>query len=504
MASSHDGFYIRYAIIAASVVAGTAIIRNIANTPAVKARRAGAQLPPGPKRDLFIGNLRNFPKGRWYETFTRWKDEFGDLIYVNLVGVPMLVCNSLEAAEELTVKRMSIYSARPYRTMINVLMYSNWSMVLTQPGYGFTEQRKVLRKAMGSQAAQGYDGLIQVESTKLIEALSGFSGEPFSAVSKSVGAIIVKVGYGEKIYREHGEEMVELNKERSRQITLVFPKVWLVDIFPFLQYIPSWFPGATFRRIGNEGKKIGAKVRFWGFSLVEQDVANGVADNSIISTYINDPSVPNEHLRDAVAMMYSAGSDTSATSIVNFFFVMTLYPEVQRKVHEELDKLIGGGRVPNMKEIKELEYFNAAWNESMRLNATVPLGLPHVCTQDDVWQGYFIPKGTIVHCNIGYILRDPEIWGADADKYNPNRFLSQFNPRVKDLPDMSSVPFGFGRRICPGRHLAERITLIFAAAVLSAYEIVPVKGEKIDPSMPFDDSTIRRPSNFRCAFVARH
>jgi hypothetical protein len=114
---------------------------------------------------------------------------------------------------------------------------------------------------------------------------------------RSVGAIIVKVGYGEKIYQEHGAEMVETNKERSVMITLVFPKVWLVDLFPIceqsfrillvlfhpplfengnflVQYIPSWFPGATFRRVGNEGKKLGQKVRFWAFSLVEKDVVS--------------------------------------------------------------------------------------------------------------------------------------------------------------------------------------------------------------------------------------
>ncbi|CAG8652712.1 10799_t:CDS:2, partial [Acaulospora colombiana] len=423
MAYIQDASYISYIVIAASVVAGTAIIHGIANNPAVKARRAGAQLPPGPKRDFLIGNLRNFPKDRWYETFTRWKDEFGecdcssaqfgvyfmkhrtgylsalypsdllytigDLIYVNLAGVPMLVCNSLEAAEELTLKRMSIYSSRPYRTMTN--------------------QRKVLRKAMGSQAAQEYDCLIQAECARLVEDFSGFSGEPFSVVSKYIGAIIVKFGYGEKIYQEHGEEMVELNKERSRQINLVLPKVWL--------YIPSWFPGANFRRVGIEGTKTGTKV-------------NGVADDSIIAKYINDPSVPNEHLRDAVAMMYAG----NATSIVNFFFAMILHPEVQKKVHEELDRKIGGGRAPDMNDIKELEYFNAAWNESMRCNATVPLAAAYGLSTD---QGTTLSR---------YILRDPKIWGADADKYNPNRFLPQFNPRVKDLPDMSSVPFGFGRR----------------------------------------------------------
>ncbi|PVF92921.1 cytochrome P450 [Serendipita vermifera] len=493
-----------HVLIPVTLIAGIAALRGILSTPGVEARRAGAKLPPGPKRDPFIGNFRNFPKVKWYETFTRWKREYGDLVYVNLVGTPIVICNSLEVAEELTGKRMNIYSERPYNTMTHKLMDSAWNMALAPPDHGFTEQRKVLRKAIGAQSLQDYDGLILAESAKLVEAFSGFSGDPSPVVLKSVGAIVIVAGYGEKVYQEHGQELVDTSRQRSRMVTWVLTKVWLVDIFPILQYIPSWFPGASFHRVAKEGKHVVTKVRLWAFDMVEKDVKNGVADESITSKYINDPSVPNEYLRDAIAMMYSAGSDTSTTSITNFFFALILHPEVQRKVHEELDKQVGGGRCPTMNEIRGLEYFNAAWNESMRWTATVPLGLPHVSTQADVWRGYYIPKGTIVHCNIGCILRDPRIWGDDAATYNPNRFLPEFNPRAKELPDMLTIPFGFGRRLCPGRHFAERMTLSLAAAVLSTYEVVPVKGETISVSMPFDDSVIQRPSNFRCAFIQRH
>jgi hypothetical protein len=72
-----DSSAIRYVTIAVGLVAGATIVRGILNTAAVKARRAGAKLPPGPKREPFIGNLRNFPKQRWYETFTQWREEFG-------------------------------------------------------------------------------------------------------------------------------------------------------------------------------------------------------------------------------------------------------------------------------------------------------------------------------------------------------------------------------------------------------------------------------------------
>jgi hypothetical protein len=72
-----DNLPMRYIALAISVVIGTAIGRHFFDTPTARARRAGATLPPGPKPEFLIGSLRNFPKKRWYETFEKWKEEFG-------------------------------------------------------------------------------------------------------------------------------------------------------------------------------------------------------------------------------------------------------------------------------------------------------------------------------------------------------------------------------------------------------------------------------------------
>ncbi|PVF96182.1 cytochrome P450 [Serendipita vermifera] len=499
-----DNFSTRYLGIVIGLVAGIAVLRRLTNTPEAKARRAGAKLPPGPKRDLLLGNIRNFPKARWYETFTRWKGEFGDVVYLNVLGTSMIVCNSLEAVEELTVKRAHIYSGRPYTVMSNKLMSIDWFTALLQPGHTLTEQRKFIRKAIGPQTAQEYDWMIQSESIPLIQSLSGFVGDPLPKLVRAVGAVILKSGFGEKIYREHGEEMTRLNTQRAELSTWVFTKFWLVNFFPSLQYLPTWFPGTTFHRVGQEGTRLAKRLRYIGWDLVQQDIADGIADESIISKHINDPTISKEDLRDTVAMLYAVGFDNTSASVAIFLYTLMLYPDVQRKVHAELDQQYGAGQIPSMAEIQKLKYFNAAWNESMRWNATIPLGVPHSSTQDDIWNGYYIPKGTIIHCNIGCILRDPRLWGEDAHLYNPDRFLAEHNPRAKDLPDMSTIPFGSGRRICPGRWFAERITLGFSAAVLSAYEIVPIDGHTRNQVMEFADAIVRRPTNFRCKFIPRH
>ncbi|CAG8726142.1 5593_t:CDS:2, partial [Acaulospora colombiana] len=73
-------------------------------------------------------------------------------------------------------------------------------------------------------------------------------------------------------------------------------------------------------------------------------------------------------------------------------------------------------------------------------------GVMHTNTAEDIWNGYHIPKGTIIIPNVAFMMRDPRIWGDDANDFKPERFLVEYNPRASALPDVESVPFGFGRR----------------------------------------------------------
>ena len=110
-----------YPLAGGLVALGTLFVYLKANSASAKARKANAKLPPGPKQHFLLGNVLNFPKDRWYEAFTKWGKEYGDIVYVNLAGVDMMVLNSLDAVQELAEKRMSIHSERPFTTMSNDL-----------------------------------------------------------------------------------------------------------------------------------------------------------------------------------------------------------------------------------------------------------------------------------------------------------------------------------------------------------------------------------------------
>ncbi|KAG8835163.1 hypothetical protein FRC17_005021 [Serendipita sp. 399] len=478
-------------VAATLAIAGAVCVYLASKTPQAKARKVGARLPPGLKGSFLVGNLFNFPKNRWFETFTSWGRQYGDIVYINILGKSMVILNSIEAAEDLAGKRMSVYSGRPYSTMSNDLMGSGYSLILLPQGSEFNEQRKYFKMSLGAHVVESYDGLIQRNIRNLINEVNGYSGDPYFKLVKSIGEIVTIIAYGEHIYRRHGDELVQLNTERTDLIAWVFTKFWTVNVLPFLRYIPAWFPGAYFQRVAKRGSRVAYRVRFWPFEMVKDAMAKGIADESLVSKYMDGSTFTEMTNRDATSVMYAAGVDTTSTSLCNLFYALVLFPEWQTNLQKELDEVVGQGHFPAAEDIPKLRLFNALWKESLRWNPPVPLGIPHVNSEADVYRGYYIPKGSIIHCNIGAMLRDSRVWGEDSEQFNPNRFLPEFNLRAESLPDINNIPFGFGRRICPGRFLAERIGHQLVTAILSAYTLVPVEGEAMTFSMTFEDSTIR-------------
>ncbi|PVF95234.1 cytochrome P450 [Serendipita vermifera] len=458
---------------------------------------------PGPKRTFLLGNTFNFPRTAWSDTFNKWREEMGDVAYLELPGLRMLVINSLEDAEELLVKRANIWSGRPHSYFIDDLMEWGWALLVLQPGQTFNEQRKIFRKVMGPQAISDFDQLIESEAETLTNKLKGFSGDPTDLVLHSIGSVIIESAYGANVFKAHAPELLKLNTESLELMAWSFQQVWLPDILPIGRFLPSWLPGIQFPKYRDLGRRLFAGIRQIGLDLVQNQIEKGTADFSVVSKYLNAPGVSRDHLRDAAAMMYMGGVETTSASILIFLNHMQIYPDVQAKIHKEMDKKIGRGGTVTYAEINSLEYFQAVWRESMRFNHPVPSGVIHANTEDDVWNGHFIPKGTLVIPHMGFMLRDPRIWGEDSNTFKPERFLAEYNPKVNELPDAESLSFGFGRRICPGRHFAERSGIIYAARLLQAYEIRQEQGSPTPKKVIFDTKLIRLPKELKVQFVPR-
>jgi cytochrome P450 len=149
---------------------------------------------------------------------------------------------------------------------------------------------------------------------------------------------------------------------------------------------------------------------------------------------------------------------------------MLAYPSAQARAHAELDEVVGRARPPTFADVPFLPYIRAMVKETLRWSSIAPLGVPHVLTADEWYEGMFIPKGTICLPNMRVLNFDTEVFGANAADFDPTRYLDE-KGQIKTLiegREDGHMAFGFGRRVCPGRYVVEETLTIDLATLLWA------------------------------------
>jgi len=182
---------------------------------------------------------------------------------------------------------------------------------------------------------------------------------------------------------------------------------------------------------------------------------------------------------------------------------MSIYPEAQRRAQEELDRVIGPTRLPNFGDRLHLPYIEAIMREVYRWNPVAPLALPHRLTEEDVYEGYRLPAGSLVFANTWAILHDPEIY-PDPMEFQPERYLGPQAPGTN--PDPRAFAFGYGRRVCPGERLADDSLFAAIAMTLHLFSIGPPRdadGHVKPPNLAYTPGTISHPMEVECSVEAR-
>jgi cytochrome P450 len=146
----------------------------------------------------------------------------------------------------------------------------------------------------------------------------------------------------------------------------------------------------------------------------------------------------------------AAGAETTSAVMAWWMLAMTIYPDVQARAQAELDAVIGRDRLPTFADFDKLPYIQAMTKEALRWRPVDPIGLPHRSSEDDWYEGHYIPKGSIVIANVWALHRDRDAYGADADHFNPARHLDdngQLAPGPPDAAAEGHFTYGFGRRV---------------------------------------------------------
>ncbi|KDR69246.1 hypothetical protein GALMADRAFT_160541 [Galerina marginata CBS 339.88] len=501
MISTLQGFdlFIFLATLAVSVIV---YVRN--------SKRSALPYPPGPKKLPVLGNALDIPTGFEWLTYARWAKEYkSDIIHLTAAGNNIVVLDSYKAAVELLEKRSSTYSSRPHFTMASELMGLTCFMFMMPYGEKWRESRRAFTKYFqGGDLTRFHASHMQFVS-KMLPRLLDRPEDFFEITQHTVGEMALSLTYGISTDATNDPFIYLVERAIASILEATAPGAFLVDIFPILKYVPEFIPGAGFQKKARMWRKLQEKMREVPYQETVRTMTSGIFKPSFTSTSLQnlnesaDLSHQKEVIRDTAAIVFIAGAETTHSTIHTFFAAMLCFPEVQKKAQEELDRVLSG-RSPEFSDETDLPYVSALVKEVLRWKPVTPIAVPHCTTADDIYEGYYIPKGSIIIANVWSMLYNEEEY-PNPSAFEPDRFMKdgQLNPTVRDP---SLMAFGFGRRICPGNQIAASFLWLTVASILATFEIskaLDADGNPIEPLIKYKSGLACHPLPFKCTLKPR-
>ncbi|KAI0768404.1 cytochrome P450 [Irpex lacteus] len=459
-------------------------------------KRQKLPLPPGPPGEPLIGHLRKLPDDQnRAEVFYEWSLKYGDVFSLRVPGKTMIVLNSEKAAVDLLEKRGAIYSDRVRLGYYDTIDWGD--TIVFSPYTPFHHlQRKLYHQSFGKHVVSEYWPVQEREANILLKGLQDHPKKFDKQVERFSGGVVSDIGFGHRI-ESFDDDYFRLSEQWAR-VAHEGSRTSLLDLHPIFARLPSWFPGAWFVNFIKETKPAMDAIGGGNYYKVEQEMERG----SLVR-----PSYTSKHLeamyrgelspelrraiRKSGATIFAAGAETTWSTTTMFIACMLLHPEAQQKAQEEIDRVVGRDRLPEFSDRDSLPFVTAVVYESFRWQPVLPLGLPHQSMADDVYNGMFIPKGSIIIANSRSITWDPRNF-HDPQTFKPERYLPKPEGEGEIFP-MNSV-FGWGRRICAGRHLAFDSVWIAVARILATFTISAIKdadGNLVKPQVQFTTALTR-------------
>ncbi|KAF8917343.1 cytochrome P450 [Mucidula mucida] len=437
--------------------------------------------PPGPPRYPIIGNLLNLPTQFEWKTFAKWSEELdSDILHIDVLGTSIVVLNSEAAVIDLFSKKGNMYSGRPSFVMANELM--GWERALTSHQYNedWRQQRRYFRQEFNETAVKRFFPKQVKAAHGLLHRLLDSPDDFMAHIKHMAATIVLSAAYGLEIQLKD-DPLVQLNDTALKSVLdAARPGKYLVDMVESLKYIPEWFPGAGFKRKARQWRQLSHDMWNVPWDMTKKQMATGNYEPSFVSYCLEalnpsetkDRAADEYHIQSAAGSMYMAGVDTTLGSVGFFLLAMAQFPKAQATAQAEIDAVLGPGRLPDFGDMDSLPYVTALVREVLRYYVAAPIAIPHTATKDDVYRGYFIPKGAFIMSNLWAIAHDAAVF-PEPFSFKPERYLGPDGKLDPSAKDPSDIVFGIGRRVCPGRTMGYYNVWIFVASILTAFNVRP-------------------------------
>ncbi|KAJ7969216.1 Cytochrome P450 [Quillaja saponaria] len=425
-----------------------------------KTQQRQKKLPPGPSKLPIIGNLHHLSAGKSnlppHYTLTDLAKKHGPVMQLKVGEVLNVVVSSPEATEEVCKTQDLLFAQRQPTYAFQITSFNNSSIAFVPYGNYWRQMRKLcVTELLSQKRVHSFQAVRQEEVWNLIRFISSLKGQPLNLGQKIYSLknnIASRAVVGKQV--KEGDEFIDLVKE----ISLLAGGFDFPDLFPSFKFLNS-FTGTKSKLV-----KLQRKMDKILSTLLEEHRLNIKNSNTNI-THTEDLTdvliklqesrelgfdITVDMIKAMMKDMTAAGTETTASTTEWAMSQLIRNPRVMKKAQAEVRQALQGKNKIHETDIQNFVYLKNVIKETLRLHPPAPLHTREA-REDCEISGYHIPKGTKIIINAWAIGRDPKIW-VDADKFLPERF--EGNSIDFRGSDFELVPFGAGRRMCPGINFA--------------------------------------------------
>ncbi|KAG2121273.1 cytochrome P450 [Suillus clintonianus] len=446
-------------------------------------------LPPGPPACWFWNNA--LPAANIAYTLTDLVRKYGPVVSFRQGSQVIIVIGSMEAATDIMEKEGGSLVDRPRTIAAGEMLSNGMRITLSRSGDLFRRLRKAVHTHLQPKVTEAYQDMQREEAMGFILDILDDPKNHQKHAQRYAASVILRVTYGKSALTANADpEVTRIHKVVEHFQDTIRPGAYLVDRVPLLRYLPGY--GKQLYKWHHE------ELDLYRHQLQrDQNKASPSFTKTLLENAQGHQLSPDE-MSYLAGSLFGAGSDTTAVGITAIVMAAACHPLAQAKVHEELDMVIGSARAPTFEDSDSLPQLRAFLLEALRWRPIVRIGFPHRATKDIFWQGYCIPEGATVYGCHWTLSRDP-IAFPDPEVFNPQRWLDS-EGRLKD--NLKFILYGFGRRVCPGLHLANQSLYITLALLLWSFRIDQRPDTPIN-THAFSDTVIAYSAPFEIDVVPR-
>ncbi|KAK4712134.1 hypothetical protein R3W88_006647 [Solanum pinnatisectum] len=444
----------------------------------IRLRRRKLNLPPSPLLKLpIIGHLYLL-KPPVYHTLAKLSTKYGPVFSLQLGSRLVVAISTPSAAEECFTKNDIGFANSPRLTISKYIGY-NYTTVGDSPyGDHWRNLRRLCAlEIFSNNRLNNFQPIRQHEINHLVHNVIQYHHENgswkeilWSKLFQMSYNIIMRMVAGKRYYEEEDNEEANHFQEIIDEITLLAGTSNPVD------FMPAIFR-CFFRSMEKDLARLGQKIDAFLQGLIDEhhdDRSRNTMIDHLLSLQESEPEYYTDQIiKGIILVMLNAGTDTSSVTIEWVMSLLLNHPEVLEKARIEIDNHVGKDRLVDEADLPKLKYLQSIISQTLRLYPAAPMLVPHESSEDCKVADFHVSRGTMLLVNAWAIHRDPLLW-EDPDSFKPERFEDV------EVESWKLLPFGMGRRACPGSGLAQRVVGLALGTLVQCFEWKRVSDEKVD------------------------